>query len=207
MNHRPGANLARRGLFGDRVWNATAVTVVEDTPAQTVLLVVPECERQHATGVGHLRDGARRWEEMKSGEWDLVPNPWSRTRVLWFLEPGLYYSLAMFWDAASGDFISYYVNFQAPFTRSHAGFDTLDLDLDMVVSPKLEWHWKDEDDWEDALASGALEDHHIDGVTRAKPEAVGRVERDRLAHLRPWLEWQPLNGWPPARLPANWQTA
>ena len=207
MNHQPGANLAMRGMFGDRVWNATAVTVVEDEDEQTVLLVVPGCERHHAEGAGHMRDGALRWDQMKGGEWVLVPNPWSRTRVLWFLEPGLFYSLAMFWDAATGDFSSYYVNFQAPYKRSPTGFDSLDLDLDIVASPDLEWHWKDEDDWADALASGALSDYHVDGVEKAKSEAVRRLERDRLAHLRRWLDWQPPAAWAPARLPAGWQTA
>ena len=205
INHTPGTHVAIRGVIDGAVWSATAATIVEDSLDQSIMLVVPGCERQLATSSGHKKDGALRWEAVKSGTWDLVSRPWERTRVLWFLEPERYYSLSMFWDAATGEFINYYVNFQAPFTRSHAGFDTLDLDLDIIVPPTFDWQWKDEDDWEDALASGVFTEAHIKGVENAKAEAVERIERDRLAHLDRWLDWQHPADWVPARLPANWQ--
>ncbi len=206
MSHAPGTHVAIRGVIDGGIWSATAATVVEDSPEQSVLLVIPGCERQLATSSGHKKDGALRWEAVKSGSWDLVSRPWGRTRVLWFLEPERYYALAMFWSTATGEFISYYVNFQVPFTRSHAGFDTLDLDLDIIVPPTFDWHWKDEDDWEDALASGVFTDAYIEGVENAKAEAVARIERDRLAHLGRWLDWQYPREWVPARFPENWRT-
>jgi len=204
VTHDPGTELALRGVFGSGVWNATAATVVEDSADLSVLLVVPGCERHLAVEAGHMQDDARRWEAMKGGDWEMVSRPWSRTRVLWFVEPELYYSLAMFWDAATDEFSSYYVNFQVPCARSHVGFDTLDLDLDISVSPAFEWHWKDEEDWQDALASGALSATHIRGVEAAKAGAVRRIEQDRLAHLDRWLDWRPPVSWAPARLPTDW---
>lgn len=193
-----------RGVFNGGVWSATATTVVEDSPNLSVLLIVPGCERYLSVDSGHKKDGALRWDAMKSGRWSMAPNHWSRTRVLWFLEPGCYYALAMFWDAASGHPIEYYVNFQDPFTRSHAGFDTLDLDLDITVSPSFQWQWKDEDDWEDALASGALTEAQIKGVERARDQALQRIEGERLAHLDRWLDWPLPSDWLPARLPPTW---
>jgi hypothetical protein len=204
MNHAPGTYVAIRGVVDGGIWSATAATVVEDSPELSVLLVTPGCERQLATSSGHKKDGALRWEAVKNGSWDLVSKPWERTRVLWFLEPRRYYSFSMFWNAATGELINYYVNFQVPFTRSHAGFDTLDLDLDIIVPPTFDWHWKDEDDWEDALASGVFTDTHIEGVERAKTEAVKRIERDRLAHLDRWLDWDYPADWTAARLPVSW---
>jgi protein associated with RNAse G/E len=205
MSHPAGTHLAIRGVISGGIWSATAATIVEDSPEQSILLVVPGCERQLATSSGHKKDGALRWQAVKSGSWDLVWRPWERTRVLWFLDGERYYSFAMFWDAATGEFINYYVNFQVPFTRSHAGFDTLDLDLDIIVPPTFNWHWKDEDDWEDALDSGVFTDAQLEGVESAKAEVVERIERTRLSHLDPWLDWQQPAEWVPARLPKNWQ--
>lgn len=205
MSHNPGTQVAVRGMFDGAVWSATAATVVEDAPERSVLQVIPGGERQLSTSSGHVKDGALRWESAKSGHWDMISNPWQRTRVLWLLEPGRYYTFAMFWDADTGDFNNYYVNFQVPFARSAAGFDTLDLDIDIVVSPTFDWHWKDEDDWEDALACGVFSDADIEGVENAKSEAVERIESGRLVDLERWLEWHPPAEWAPARLPANWR--
>lgn len=35
-----------------------------------------------------------------------------------------------------------------PYRRSHCGFDTFDLDLDIVINPQHEWHWKGVDDYQ-----------------------------------------------------------
>ena len=142
---------------------------------------------------------------MQREDWVLVPEPWQWGRVLWILEPDAWYSIGLFWEAATGDFSNYYVNFQLPFVRSHAGFDTLDLDLDIVVSPSFQWEWKDVDEWEAAKESGALSAHAIEGVEDAKAEALGRIADD-LAHLRPWLGWEPPPDWQPASLPEGWDS-
>jgi hypothetical protein len=41
----------------------------------------------------------------------------------------------MHWEGAARAFGAWYVNLQEPFRRSRLGFDTQDLELDVVVSP------------------------------------------------------------------------
>ena len=53
----------------------------------------------------------------------------------------------------------WYVNLQAPLRRTAIGFDTTDLFLDLVGTPDgSRWTWKDEDEAEQAVTEGLLDD-------------------------------------------------
>ena len=119
------------------------------------------------------------------------------------LEPGRYYGISLFWESDTGEFRNFYINFQLPFRRSHAGFDSLDLNLDLVVQPDLSWRWKDEDNWTAAMASGALDEVTIGGVEAGREEALKRVQAG-LGDLTDWVDWMPDPGWAPPRMPADW---
>ena len=205
---QPGSEVALRGLFRGRVWHIVAATVVSDEADSTIVLQLPGCERYIAavTNGAETRvvTNEQRWKVALGGEWSMLRTPWTKCRVLHFLEPDQFYSISMFWDAQSGRLRDYYLNFQMPVERSAVGFDTLDLDLDIVVRPDFSWSWKDVDDWERAIDSGALSDFQIQGVETVKAEAVDRIERDRLSHLDEWLTWTPPDNWPPAELPDGW---
>ena len=130
--HQPRTTVALRSVYDDKLWGGRAVTVVEDGPERTLLTWAPGCEEWSAHGTGRLPE-ERRWELSQTGEWDLQLRPWTRSRALLVLEPGKYYAVCLFWEVDSGEFLNFYINFQLPFRRSHAGFDTLDLTLDLVV--------------------------------------------------------------------------
>ena len=207
---RPGAPVALTGVFRRRVWHAVAATVVSDSADGAILCTRPGDQLNCAEHVVRHMKGEplphSRWEEMKRGQWRLDELAWRRTRVLWFLEPGKYYGISLFWDADTGNFMDYYVNFQRPYQCTPAGYDALDLDLDIIVMPDLEWRWKDEDDWASALASGALTEEDISGVEGAKQEVLRRIEADRLQEFSQWVDWEPLSEWPAARLPDGWDS-
>ena len=200
----PGSDAALRWLFAGKVWSGRAVKVVVDGPERTLISWWPGCESWRPEGMlgraqGDFPKGSR-WEQLKRLDWELVASPWTGTRVLSFFEPEKYYAMSLFWDDESGAFRFYYVNFQLPFTRSHAGFDSLDLDLDIIVAEDLSWQWKDEDDWAQARASGGLEQAVIDAVEGVRDDAVARVE----AGLGDLPDWRPDQSWEPARMPENW---
>lgn len=203
----PGSDAALRWMFAGKVWSGRAVKVVVDGPERTLISWWPGCESWRPEGMlgraqGDFPKGSR-WEQLKRLDWELVASPWTGTRVLSFFEPEKYYAMSLFWDDESGAFRFYYVNFQLPFTRSHAGFDSLDLDLDIIVAEDLSWQWKDEDDWAQARASGGLEQAVIDPVEGVRDDAVARVEAG-LGDLPDWRDWRPDPSWEPARMPENW---
>ncbi|MFD3550387.1 DUF402 domain-containing protein [Streptomyces sp. NPDC058655] len=69
---------------------------------------------------------------------------------------------------------NWYVNFEHPTTRrTTAGFDTLDLTVDLVVTPDLtRWEWKDEDEYAHLRRLGVVSDTEYRAVDTARGEVL-----------------------------------
>jgi predicted RNA-binding protein associated with RNAse of E/G family len=120
------------------------------------------------------------------------------------MRPGDAYSLDLFWDDATGDFLCWYVNLQAPFERSPLGFDTVDQALDIVVSPDGQWRWKDEDDLE-----RCVELELFSPSEAAEIRAEGERVIAALQGLIPtgWENWRADPAWQVPPLPRGWSNA
>jgi hypothetical protein len=70
------------------------------------------------------------------------------------------------WHQATDRFQGYYFDFQLPFTRTSIGFDTFDLELDIVIDPQFNWVWKDESDYHQDLRSSPRNNRKY-GLTRS----------------------------------------
>jgi predicted RNA-binding protein associated with RNAse of E/G family len=68
--------------------------------------------------------------------------------------PGDGYAVWVFWEGPERHFDSWYINLQEPFRRSELGYDTQDLELDIVVLPDLSWQLKDDDVSEERILEG-----------------------------------------------------
>ncbi len=208
---KPGDSAVLRGVFNARVWAAQAVRVVKDTPTETVLLLVPgaECafpEGYFRWGHGDFSHGTR-WSDSLGGAWQLRRTHWQTNRFLMLLEPGRYYATEYIWEAATGAFRGYYVNFQLPFRRTRLGFDTLDLDLDLVVDSSQSWELKDTEDYDAGLQSGGIEPAWSAAIAQAQPAIIAAIEARQYPFDGAWLNWRPPAEWQPPTLPAEWQTA
>jgi len=191
----PGDTALLRVVFRGHVRWAFPHVVVEDTSERVVLGIWPGAEgRWIARDAGH---NLERWGS------DSPPDPhiWAWNRVLKTMRPGDAYSLDLFWDDASGDFLCWYVNLQAPFERSPFGFDTVDQALDVVVAPDGRWRWKDEDDLARCVELGYF----------APEEAAEiRAEGERVIAALPgliptgWEDWRPDPFWGVPVLPRGW---
>ena len=205
-----GESCVLRGIVNHQVWLAELVIVVKDGPKQTVLLLMPGAECAFPEGYWRWKknrdhsDGTR-WQEARSEHIQLRKFSWLTNRVLIFLEPKKYYACFLFWDQASDRFNSYYINFQLPYWRSHCGFDTLDLDLDIVVDPGYHWEWKDEEDYQEGIREGGILDEWAQGIERSKAEVFDRIRQQSDPINGSWLTWRPDPGWVAPRLPENWQ--
>jgi predicted RNA-binding protein associated with RNAse of E/G family len=81
----------------------------------------------------------------------------------------------------------------------------MDQALDIVVSPDLtEWHWKDEDEFEEAQALGLISEDRAQEL-RAEGE---RVIEHLMARKQPfnqgWESWRPDPEWAVPELPEGW---
>ena len=129
---------------------------------------------------------------------------WHTNRFLILLEPQKYFSTIYIWEQASEEFQCYYINFQTPFTRSHCGFDTLDLDLDILVDLDNKWERKDVDNYQSGIKTGGITSAWVTEIERAQEEVFARIENRLYPLDRTWLDWRPDPNWPKTKLPANW---
>lgn len=123
---------------------------------------------------------------------------WRRGPVLQLVRPGDAHAVEVLWDEA-WSLAGWYVNLQAPLRRTALGYDTADWALDVLVEPDGTWHWKDEDDFAEAIALGVFDE--------AAAAAV-RAEGERVIEARPWPtgweDWRPPADWEPLPLPEGW---
>lgn len=199
-----GDVVAWRGIHNQGIWHIQPTIVVKDSRKETVLALLPgaECMAQEDYARG-MKNARRRWD-FKDKPWRLEKFFWRTNRLLFLLEPQKYYSIIFFWNAASNDFLCYYINFQIPFQRSHCGIDTLDLDLDLVINPDFTWEWKDVDDYQKAIESEIILPEWAREIETAKEEILDRLEQRQYPFDGSWLDWAPDPRWPPPKLPENW---
>jgi protein associated with RNAse G/E len=207
---KAGESCVLRGIVNRQVWLAQSVVVVKDGPQQTVLLLMPGAECAFPEGYWRWRKNkdfsqGTRWQEARSDHIHLRKFVWQTNRLLMFLEPEKYYACFMFWDQASDQFNSYYINFQLPYRRSACGFDTLDLDLDIVIDPDFHWEWKDEEEYQAGIREGGILDEWVQGIERAQLEVFERIRQRSDPINGAWLTWRPDPGWTAPGLPEHWQ--
>jgi hypothetical protein len=204
----PGDHAVLRGVIENRIWLAQSVVVVQDLPHESILALLPGAECVFPEGYFHRKwkdnSGIRRWQEAKKESWTFRKFAWQRNRFLIFLKPMNYFDTILYWDHTSGAFQGYYINFQLPVQRSQIGFDTLDLDLDVVVDPEFNWYWKDEDAFQEAIDDGGIKSEWVAEIEAAKVKVLNLIERRDYPLGSKWTEWRPDPTWELAKLPENW---
>ena len=201
-----GDNVLLRGVFDQRPVYVQSLRVVKDTPEETALLIWPGAEC--AAPQGYIQQGHNgnwdRWQETLSNTLQLEKYIWHTNRFLILLEPEKYYSTIYIWEAASSEFVCYYINFQLPFRRTPLGFDSLDLDLDIVVKVSHEWQWKDVEEYQQAIRMGGIQTDWVKEIERAQVEVFSRIEKQTYPLDASWLNWQPDPAWSAPYLPEDW---
>lgn len=204
-----GDTVAIRGIIGGKLWLAQSVTVVKDTPTETVLLLTPGAQCAYPSGYWRWKrddfSQGTRWDDAISMAWTLRRFAWHTKRLLMIMEPEKTYATYLLWDDASGHFTGYYINFQTPFQRSPIGFDTLDLELDIVIDPQFIWEWKDELGYAEGLREGCIPNTAVDAIEHAKPGIYEMISRQLYPLDGSWVNWRPDPAWQPARLPDGWE--
>jgi len=204
MRWKAGEVIAWRGIYNQQIWHAMPVIVVNDSPEELALAILPGADGFVPEGYSEgKQNGRRRWD-FRDKSWKLDRHVWHTNRVLLLLEPQKYYDIEYFWDNESDEFQCYYVNFQLPFQRSPCGIDALDLELDLVVHPDLSYEWKDMDDYQKAIDSGIILKEWAQEIEAAKVEVLERLAKRKYPFDNSWLGWRPDPGWPAPKLPASW---
>ncbi|PWH06856.1 DUF402 domain-containing protein [Brachybacterium endophyticum] len=129
---------------------------------------------------------------------------WTGNGILMIGLPGRPYSVWLFYKD-DGSLGCYYVNLETPFERTEEGVRTRDLVLDLVVLPRRDWHYKDEDELEGAESVG----YFSSGEARDIREAGRTAERDITQWAYPFSagfeHFFPDPSWSIPPLPAHYE--
>lgn len=189
MRRRPGESIVRREVWHEETKVAWGGIVVEDAP-ELLALYMPE-------------GSPFRFADDFFG----APHPWSsRARwegrgVLQLQRPGEMHAVWVFWDGPDRECRGWYVNLQEPFRRTTLGFDTQDLELDLVVGLDGSWQYKDDEKLEGWIDRGRWTRDEVAAIRREGERIAGELAAGRRWWGDDWAGWRPDPGWLPPELP------
>jgi hypothetical protein len=89
--------------------------------------------------------------------------------------------------------------------RTPIGFDYMGQLLDIIVEPDLSgWHWKDEDEFQEAQELGLISPERA-GSMRAEGESVVEMLLSGKSIFNGWEHWKPDPSWEIPTLPEGWE--
>jgi hypothetical protein len=192
-----GEGIVLREVWRGRVFEARPTTVVQDEPAQTMLLL-PGGVR---CGLPIGADG--RELRLPDRPWRLEIRPRGPEPFLSFAWPDTPYSVLLW--TTSDDRKVWYVNLQDPLTRTPLGFDTIDHALDVVIElDRSAWRWKDEEELAEAVRNGLFTPEEAAEFRSWGERAIDRIASREPPFDQDWTGWRPDPAWHHPRLPDGW---
>jgi hypothetical protein len=130
-----------------------------------------------------------------------APHPWSsRDRwegqgVLQLQRPGEMHAVWVFWHGPEREFRGWYVNLQEPFRGTELGFDTQDLELDIIVRPDGSWSYKDDEKLAGWVKRGRWIEDDVAAIRREGERVAGELDAGRHWWSDDWADWRPDPAW------------
>jgi hypothetical protein len=110
----------------------------------------------------------------------------------------------VFWHGVAREFRGWYVNLQEPFRRTRRGFDTQDLELDVVIDLDGRWRYKDDEVLDAWIGRGRWTANEVSAIRREGAAIARELEAGRRWWSDDWATWEPDPGWEVPALPQNW---
>ena len=176
--------------FG-RAWIQVPVYVVEDSAEQLVTYIAPGAEFGFPDGDWPTADGKHPWHG-RTG--------WDGLGCLMVQRPGEHHAVWHFWNGPERTFECWYINLQTAFRRTADGYDTQDLELDIVVHPDGTWQLKDLDVLPDRVAEGRYTAALVDWIVDLGGQLTDELDAGRTWWDPSWASWTPDPTWVNPRL-------
>ncbi len=200
---QPGDHIVIRNVFEGRVQTVFPSIVVTDSP-ELIATWIPlgtTILNGRSDGTDHLSA-----ELMAAKSWEMVSRQWHTAGTLRLKTPNSMWSLWVFWDEGNTELRGWYINIDAPYTRTHRGFDTWDMFLDIVVAPdRKSWRYKDEDEFADAISAGLFTHDEAADVRATAGQALAIIKAGRSPFGDIWAKWRPDVLWEIPGLPDDWE--
>ena len=198
-----GAVIAWRDNRKGRIGAAVPLRVVEDGPEQIVgWLATGSHFYLPADRNGNLVKDVLDWEKLTELTWQ---TPDESPGQLIVAPRGEQFSVIVRFVGPAMRLASWYVNLQAPFWRTPIGYDSTDHVLDVVIAAdRQSWSWKDQSEFDAAVARGYLSAEERKMIREAGLRAVELAQRGAPPFLNRWENWRPDPSWPVPALPDGW---
>ena len=193
-----GDQIVLREVWEGKVWSGRPQIVILDSP-DLLALYIPSGTlwRKPVT----LEGGTLR---IPKQEWRLADES-QKIETLRLVTPGASHSVLVLWQPGFSEFLKWYVNLEKPLTRTHFGFDYMDLALDIVISSNQEeWRWKDEDELREAVEEGLISQKLAFELKEEGEAVLESMLAARPPFCDGWDRWRPDPNWPIPTLFDGW---
>ncbi len=182
-----GDVVVRREISWGRPCLAVPVIVVEDSEALLATFMPSGAPFSYGDVAWPTETGKHPW-------W---PNPaWQGHGTLMLQRPGEPYAVWHFWAGSERRFESWYLNLQEPFRRTAIGYDTQDLELDVIVLEDMQWFFKDAEKLDEWRAEGRYSDAELAAIRATGAEIAAMLDEQRMWWDPELRRWQPDPAWP-----------
>ncbi len=197
----PGQSVLVREIWQGKVWTARPEIVVQDTPELLVLYKARGTRWKQSISPDGTKPSV---QSRKSGQWQLSDAVWDIEGNLRLNITGCHYSVLAFWNDSHESLRYWYINLEYPIIHTEKGFDYTDMLLDILVEPDLKtWHWKDADEFQEALDIGLISPQEAK-MFRAEGEKALKLLQSGKSIFNHWENWRPDPSWQVPSLPGSW---
>ena len=168
------------------MWEGLPVYVVEDTAEQLVIYVPEGAEIGFVDGDWPTADGKHPWHGKTH---------WEGHGCLQVQRPGDAHAVWHFWIGPDREFLCWYINLQADFVRTSIGYDTQDLELDLVVFPDGSHLVKDLELLDDRVAEGRFTAELVTWIRELGADLGRELDAGRHWWDPSWAQWKPPATW------------
>lgn len=202
-----GTTVVLQEVWQGKLWSARPVTVVDDGEDCIALWCPKGTKWKTATMPPYGERAATRAQRFVSllteGDWVFGDFSWGVSNLI-LVRSGEWHAVWVGWDDG-GDSLGWYVNFQRPYQRTPRGLQTMDLMLDLVVSPMRILTWKDMDEFDALVNPGIISNVEATRVRLEAQTMLDRIQTNDRPFCEAWHEWRPNPRWSPPELPKDWQ--
>jgi Protein of unknown function (DUF402) len=163
-------------------WMALPVRVIEDSADRLVTYVASGAPFGFRDGPWPTPDRRHPWHDRAA---------WVGHECLMIQRPGDDHAVWHFWTGEDRTFSCWYINLQTAFVPTPIGFDTMDLELDLVVFPTGDYLVKDLDVLPERVAEGRLTQTVVDHALALGDRLTAELDAGRWWWDTAWAEWRP----------------
>jgi len=191
----PGEHIVLRRVWQNQIYRVTTMTVVQDTYDLIILYLGPGYPIKST--INPLKASSVQAFELQDSTWG-----GGIKHLLMFISPGAAHALYAMKNEEY-KLSGWYINLQEPIIRTAFGFDTTDYLLDITLTPdRSEWKWKDESDFDEAVATGKISLEQARDIRQEGELAVKRVQEGPSSFYDVWENWLPPKEWRIPEIPS-----